>query len=105
MFARVATIQGKPEKVDDAIRYFRENLISTAKKYHGFKNAYFMVDRKTGKTISVVIWESEKDLQESAAKADEITAERVKVAGSSQQPKYEVYEVAVAEVPMTVGMK
>ncbi len=105
MFARVATIQGKPEKVNDSIRYFRENLISTAKTYQGFKGAYLMVDRKTGKTISLVMWETEKDLKATTSKADEITSERVKISGASPQTKYEVYEVAVAEVPTAVGMK
>ncbi len=105
MFARVATIQAGPEKIDDSIRYFRDNLIATAKKYQGFKQAYLLVDRKTGKTVSVVLWETEKDLQTSAAKADEITAERFKVAGSGQQPKYEVYEVAVSQASTPVGVK
>lgn len=96
MFARVVTIQGKPEKVDDEIRHFREKLIPTAKSNHGFKDAYLMVDRKTGKMISFVMWETEKDVQATDKKAEEITSERAKVAGASQKPKLEVYEVAVA---------
>jgi heme-degrading monooxygenase HmoA len=105
MFARVATIEAKPNKVDDSIRYFRENVIATAKKFQGFKEAYLMVDRKTGKTMSVVLWETEKDLKASAAKADEIMAERLRVAGISKKQNYEIYEVAVAEVPTAAGMR
>ena len=105
MLARVVTIEGRPEKVEDGIRYFREKLIPTAKSSHGFKDAYLMVDRKSGKILSVVTWESENDIQESAAGADKITSERGQVAGAKQKPKLEVYEVAVAEVPTGASLK
>jgi heme-degrading monooxygenase HmoA len=105
MLARVVTIQGKPEKIDDEVRHFREKVIPIAKSSQGFKNAYLMVDHKTGKMLSVVMWETEKDVQTTMERAKEISEERAKVAGASQKPMIEVYEVTTVETPMGMGMK
>ena len=40
MFARVSTIQGKPEQAEDGIRNYREQVMPAAKKMAGFKGAY-----------------------------------------------------------------
>jgi hypothetical protein len=104
MFARVVTIEGKPEKVDEGIRYFWEQLIPTARSLHGFKDGYIMVDRKTGKLVSIVMWESLKDIQATSATADKKLSERVKIAGATKQPKYEIFEVMGADIPSNVAI-
>jgi hypothetical protein len=44
MFARVSTIQGKPELVAEGIRNFREQIMPAVKKMAGFKGAYLLAE-------------------------------------------------------------
>ncbi len=95
MFARVSTILGKPERVEDGIRNYKEEMIPSAKKMAGFKQALFMVDRKTGKMVSITFWDTEKNLRESTSAADKLRAQGVQHSGTAQPPIVAIYEVAV----------
>jgi heme-degrading monooxygenase HmoA len=105
MFARIAMIQGKPEKLDEVIRYFQEQVLPAAKKIKGFKEGYMMVNRQTGKVTGMTIWESQQGIQDSKANASRFVPQMVKISGATQDPMVDIYEVAVAEVPTTAGMK
>ena len=95
MLARLSTIQGKPQKVEDGIRQYREQVMSAVKKEAGFKGAYFLVDRKSGKEVSITLWDTEKDLQASAKAADQLRAQASQTVAASTPPIVEIYEVAV----------
>ena len=95
MFARVSTIQGKPQQVEDGIRQYREQIMSAVKKMAGFKGAYFLVDRKSGKEVSITLWNTEKNLQDSAKAADQLRAQASQAVAASKSPIVEIYEVAV----------
>jgi heme-degrading monooxygenase HmoA len=101
VFARVLTIEGKPEKIDDGIRYFWGEVIPSAQKLSGYEDGYLMVDRKSGKMISVVMWDSLKDIEATSDTANQKLAERVKIAGANKKPKYEIYEI-VADKRMII---
>src|SRR5438309_11092191 len=53
MYARFTTIQGKPEKIEDAIRVVENDVIPASKVLPGFKNGYWYADRKSGKLLSL----------------------------------------------------
>ena len=95
MFARVSTIQGKPERVEDGIRNYREQVMPSVQKMAGFKGAYFLVDRKIGKVVSITLWDTEKSLQASAAAADRLRAQASQTAAAPKPPVVEIYEVAI----------
>jgi len=95
MFARVSTVQGKPQQVEDGIRQYREQVIPAVKKMAGFKGAHFLVDRKSGKELSITLWDTEKDLQESSKAADKLRAQAAQAVAASRPPVVEIYEVAV----------
>ncbi len=95
MFARVSTIFGKPERVEDGIRNYKEQVIPAAKKMTGFKEATLMVDRKSGKMIGITYWETEQDLQGSRLAADKLRAQGAQTAGTTQPPAVEIYEVVI----------
>ena len=105
MFARVATIQGKPEKVDDVIRNFKEQVLPAAKKIKGFKEGYMMVNRQTGKVTGMTIWESQQGIQDSKTNAGRFVPQMSQISGATQDPSVDIFEVAVAEVPTAAGMK
>lgn len=59
MYARVTTAYIKPEKVDEAVRVWRESVMPAAIKQAGFLRGQMMVDRDTGLGMAIGLWESE----------------------------------------------
>jgi heme-degrading monooxygenase HmoA len=105
MLARVAMIQGKPEKVDEVVRFFKDQTLVNAKKVKGFKQGFMMVNRQTGKIIVMVHWENQQAIQDSMSIASEAIPKMKELSGASHDATVDVYEVAVAEVPTPVSMK
>lgn len=61
MFARLTIVQVKPDKVDDVIKIYGDHVVPSAKAQKGYKGILMLTDRKTGKGISIALWESEQD--------------------------------------------
>ena len=95
MFARVSTIQGKPEQVENSIRNYRELVVPMVQKMAGFKGADLLVDRKSGKLVGITCWDTEKNLQAGTATADRLRAQASQTAGAAKPPTVEIYEVAI----------
>lgn len=95
MFARVSIIEGSPDRLDESIRQTREKIIPEARKMHGFKGLYQLIDRKTGKGMAITLWETEFDLNASAEAANRLRAQASQVMEASKPPKVEMYEVAI----------
>src|SRR5579864_6944186 len=72
MYARLTTVQGKPEKIEDAIRVIENDVIPGSKVLPGFKNGYWLADRKSGKLLGLTVFETEKDIEESEAAASKL---------------------------------
>lgn len=92
MHARVTHSKVDPMKVEELIQMIRDNVVPTVTKQTGFKGGFWMFDRKTGKRISLTLWESEKALQSSADYAQQV---RAGGPASLQIIDVEEYEVAV----------
>jgi hypothetical protein len=95
MYARVTTVQFPADRVDEAIRIYRDSVVPSAKQQKGFKGVLYLTDRSTGKTMAIFLAETEADLtatetsgylQEQAAKFAHIEA---------GQPTVEHFEVGV----------
>ncbi len=65
MWARVTTGHFQPDKLDEAIRLYRDSVMPEARQQRGFKGAMFLVDRSEGKTLAIYLAENEADLTES----------------------------------------
>lgn len=61
MFARLTIAQVKTERVDEFIKIYKESVLPSAKSQEGYCGIYLLVDRKTGKGVSIGLWDSEKD--------------------------------------------
>jgi len=61
MFARVTLTQVDLNKFDETIGLYRDSVIPAAKSQKGYRGAYLLTDRKTGKAVSVAFWDSEED--------------------------------------------
>ena len=95
MYAGVTHIQSDPEKIDETIATYKDTIVPMFGQQPGVKGLLLLVDRSTGKAISVGLWDSEE-----SAKAYETSgAFRDGVANfvglMQSQPVREVFEVAV----------
>lgn len=61
MYVRAITLPVHPAKTDEAVRLFRDSVAPIFQEQKGFKAGYLVGDRKTGKTMSFSLWETEAD--------------------------------------------
>jgi len=61
MFARLTIVQVKMDKLDETVKIFEESVIPAAKSQKGYCGGYLLTDSKTGKGISISLWDSEED--------------------------------------------
>jgi heme-degrading monooxygenase HmoA len=79
--------------VDEVIRLWRDSVLPSVKQQKGFKSVRLLVERKTGKVMSMGLWETEADFQATAEWNQE---QIIKFAGlMTAPPVVEGYEVAV----------
>ena len=48
MFARVTTFQGSPDRIEEGLRIFRENVIPWLRDATGFRGWLVLLDREQG---------------------------------------------------------
>jgi heme-degrading monooxygenase HmoA len=94
MFARVSTYRAAD--TDKMLEGF-ESVTQPLEQMDGFSHAYFLVDRDSGKAMSVTVWESEEALSASVAKADELRKQGVQTGAGS------IESVEHYEIGLTVG--
>ena len=61
MFARMTTMETKIGKIDKFVEIYEKSIVPAAKSQKGYCGAYFLVNRKTGKVVSITLWDSEED--------------------------------------------
>ena len=93
MFARVSTYRGDGERLLQGFADVTEPLAAI----DGFSHAYFMVDRESGKGMSITFWNSENALLSSVEKADELRKQGSSAGGA------EIESVQHYEIGLTVG--
>jgi heme-degrading monooxygenase HmoA len=93
MFARVSTYTGDGDRL---LQGFTD-VSGPLEAIDGFSHAYFMVDRESGKGMSITIWETEQALLESVAQADELRRKGAEAGGAA------IDSVQHYEIGMTVG--
>jgi heme-degrading monooxygenase HmoA len=98
MYARVTTIQGSPDKMDDATRHFQEQALPQLQKMEGFKGFVSLGDRQSGKGIGVAFWESEEALRATEQAASSVRSGAADASGGIVA-SVEEYEVLVNEAP------
>jgi heme-degrading monooxygenase HmoA len=63
MHAEVTTVEVSPARLDDATRFFREQVLPQLQQMDGFKGFITLGDRQSGKLLCVALWESEEVMQ------------------------------------------
>jgi hypothetical protein len=93
MQARISTIEGDADKIDDAIKIINEKLMPALKSLEGFTAANFLVDRSAGKLVAVAFYASEAALEGSAEAVKPMRTE-VAEAMNGKVVSFESYELA-----------
>ena len=94
MHARVSTYQASdPEGLMEGFRSVSDALEAT----DGFSHAYLMVDRDSGKAMSITIWDTEAALMTSVSQADELRKRATQPSATS------IESVQHYEIPLMVG--
>ena len=97
MFARVTNLQGPPEQVEQTLQTLRERSLSAALALPGIKGIMTLVNRSTGKWMTLALYESDEALREAAEPGERVRAEAA-ARTRSQIISVEEYEVAIYEM-------
>jgi hypothetical protein len=94
MYARVATFESDPSKVDDAIAMVR-GQVESGETPTGLEGAkmLMLVDRESGKGVGVTLFETEEDMR----RGDE-ALNAMNPGGTERRVSVEFYEVPVHTV-------
>lgn len=91
MFARVSTYSGAdPDRLVAGFEAIADQL----KQIDGFSDAEFLIDRASGKAISITVWETEEAMIASQAAADSLRRQGSEAGGASID-SVEHYEIAM----------
>jgi heme-degrading monooxygenase HmoA len=98
MYARVTTIEGAPDKMDDASRHVQEQTLPQLQQMDGFKGFAALGDRHSGKLLGVAFWENEEALRATEEAVSNVRSGAAEAAGGTVAG-VEQYEVFVFEAP------
>jgi heme-degrading monooxygenase HmoA len=98
MHARVTTLEVPPDRMDDATRHVREQVVPRLSQMEGFKGFVALGSRQSGKLQGVAFWESEEALRATDEAVVPIREGAAEAAGGTVAG-VENYEVLVFEAP------
>ena len=96
MFARVTTLRGPGDQVDQGITTVRDQVLPAARQMDGFRGMLALADRSAGTMIGITLWESEAALQASEEAANQLRSDSA-AAGGAEVVSVERYEVVIDE--------
>ncbi len=97
MYARVNTFEGPPDRVDEAVRNVREQILPQLQRQDGFEGLIGLVERQDGRLIGVTLWESEEAMRASEEEAKRLRGETAR-GGDQTIAGVQRCEVALFEV-------
>ena len=98
MYARVTTLEGTPDKMDDVSRHIQEQTLPQLRQMDGFKGFAALADRHSGKLLGVAFWENEEALRATEEAVSSVRSGAAEAAGGTVAG-VEQYEVFVFEAP------
>ena len=95
-YVRMTTLQADPSKVEEGIRFAHEQVLATMREQPGFEGMQLLIDRTSGKVISLNQWESEAAAQAADSALSQPRAQAAQMTGATA-PTTELFELAVNE--------
>jgi heme-degrading monooxygenase HmoA len=105
MFARVSAYHADEDN-EKLLGAFQET-IGPLQVVDGFSHAYFLVDKDTGRAVSITIWDDESAMDASEAGGEERRQRRAEISGASVDSvdHFEVGLIAVAPGVQPAGRR
>ena len=100
MHVRLTTIEGSPDRMDEATRHVQEQALTQLRQMDGFKGFVALGDRQSGKLLGVAFWEDEEALRATEGAVSGVRSGTAEAVGGSVVG-VEEYEVVVYEAPST----
>lgn len=75
MYARLSTYQGTPVPSGGDMTRRADEILRQIRDLDGFQGLYLLVDRATGKEVSLTLWQDEASMRASEARAAKIRQE------------------------------
>ena len=97
MFARVTVVQVSSEKIELGVESFSSQVLPAAKAVDGYKTAFLLADRNTGKCIGITVWDSEDARRRGGEALDAARAATIEAMGGTVPP-VEEFEVVVSDL-------
>ncbi|MDQ3867489.1 MAG: antibiotic biosynthesis monooxygenase [Actinomycetota bacterium] len=96
VYARVTTFSGPPDRLEEGLRLFRENVMPWMRDVTGFRGFLALVDREHGRSLGITFWASEEAALDPEASGGGLRDEITESIGATLH-SLEVYEVAGVE--------
>lgn len=61
MYVRLTRVQIRLERIEHALKIYKESIVPTTREQLGFLGIYLFLNPKTGEAISQSLWKSEED--------------------------------------------
>ena len=100
MHVRLTTIEGSPDRMDEATRHVQEQALPQLRQMDGFKGFVALGDRQSGKLVGVAFWEDEEALRATEGAVSGVRSGTAEAVGGSVVG-VEEYEVVVYDAPST----
>ena len=81
MFVRRTRVEFSPEKLEQTIQNYQQQLLPVMKQEAGFRGAVLLANRATGAAQSVTLWESEEAERASRPTGERLRAQAVQTSG------------------------
>jgi heme-degrading monooxygenase HmoA len=95
MHARVSWIEGQADRVDDAIKEVKEDVVPQLEQQNGFKGFTLFVDRENGFLMGTSYWESAEAMEASEEVGNQSREKAGQTAGAGSDPRVSRFEVAI----------
>ena len=96
VFARVSTVEETTDSIEESIRR-TPDVLKRAEALSGFEGVYYLVDRSSGKTLTITLWETEEAMRNSEEAANRIRTDEAAASGG-KIVSVDHFEVAAAEL-------
>jgi predicted ester cyclase len=96
MYTGVVKSTFKKSDIDQAIKEYKETVLPAIAAHEGARSAFLLLNRETGETISVAMYEDAAAAKAFAPNAEKLIASMKKYQVGTTDPKRELYEVATS---------
>jgi heme-degrading monooxygenase HmoA len=97
MHARMSTLEGATDEMDEALRDVREHVVPVLKRQDGFKGFIALGNHQSGELIGITFWESEQAMQASEQVGNRMRSDTAEDTGEAIED-VERYEVGLFEM-------